>query len=445
MPKLAMLGGPKTVPQALRRTEWPIITDADQEAVLRALHSGKLVANADGETEVKALEREWADFVNVRHCAAVASGTAALQLALAALEVGPGDEVIVPALSFNATALAPLHQLATPIFVDVEPDTFNIDPARLEEAVTPRTKAIIPVHLHGLPADMDAILSVATRHRLAVIEDAAQAHGATYQGHQVGSIGTINCFSLHPSKNLPSCGEGGLVTTDDTELHERVAMRRQFGEILQDGQARTYIAYVVGWNHKLNPIQAAFARSQLTRFTEYQRRREANVKRFLRRLGELPGIRPPHCPADRTHAWHILRFRFDPTSLGLADIRPGAFRQALHRALRAEGVPISRYQVMPLPGQAAFRTGLGIMRDHQGALADPTSSDDPLERFPKATAIIEDSLCLQKRHLNPFSSETLECYADGFEKVWENLDVIVRFARSLSNQTPRESVTERWA
>jgi dTDP-4-amino-4,6-dideoxygalactose transaminase len=441
MEKLAMLGGPRAVPRELGHVDWPIVTDDDRAAVLRALDSGRLISNAEGEQEVRALEAEWAERIGARHCAAVGSGTAALQLALAALGVGPGDEVLVPALSFVASALAALHQLAVPAFVDVDPVTFNLSPADLERRITPRTRAVIVVHLHGLPAEMDEIMAIAARHGLDVVEDAAQAHGAVYRGRQVGTIGRVNCFSLNVAKNLPTCGEGGLVTTDEEALHDAVVMGRQFGEMLRDGQERPYTSQVLGWNHKLNVIQAAFTRSQLTRFDEYATAREANVVRFLDRLAQLPGVRVPRCPSDRTHAWHILRMRFDPAAMGLDGVAPGALRRALHRALRAEGVPMSRYQLVPLPGQPVFQERRGYGQGYPWAVPGlPEPRYDPAD-FPETAAVIEDSLTLQKRHVNPSTGPLLERYADGFEKVWAHRDVIANAARSLMR--PRAAAAAR--
>jgi perosamine synthetase len=439
--RLAVLGGPRTVPRGSGAVEWPVVGEADEQAVLRALRSGKLVADAQGEAEVRALELEWASYVGTRHCAAVSSGTAALALALAVLGVGPGDEVIVPALSFSATALAPFHLQAGPVFVDVRPDTFNLDPTRLAEAITPRTRAVIPVHLHGLPADMDEIRAVAARHGLAVVEDAAQAHGATYHDRQVGSLGTVGCFSLHPSKNLPTCGEGGLVTTDHDGIHEAVVMRRAFGESARPELVRTYVSYTAGSNHKLSPVQAAFTRSQLRRFQAYAEQRDLNVRALLRRLGQLPGLQTPGCPPDRTHAWHILRFRVDVDVLGYPTILPGAIRHALHRVLRAEGVPVSRYQVIPLPAQPVFRER-AAERAGQGVSSNGLMPEGcrALERFPVAHAVVEDSLCLQKRHLNPSSAPLLDLYADAFAKVWDNLDDVARLARALPYRPAWETV-----
>ena len=266
---------------------------------------------------------------------------------------------------------------------------------------------------------MTALRELADRHGLALVEDAAQAHGATYEGRAAGSLGDLGCFSLNATKNLPTCGEGGLVTTDNPELAQGVAMRRQFGEDIDERRGRSYTAQVLGWNAKLNPIQAAFTRSQLQRLPDYDRRRGENVRRLLGRLDELPGIAIPSCPPDRTHAFHILRFRFDPLAAGLEDTAPAAFRQALHRVLRAEGVPVSRYQLVALPEQEVFRG--------RGEQPDPSS-------YATATAVIEDSLTLQKRHLNPDAGPVLDLYADGFEKAWENLDAVARIASSSASR-----------
>ncbi|HEY4019189.1 MAG TPA: DegT/DnrJ/EryC1/StrS family aminotransferase [Pseudonocardiaceae bacterium] len=410
MTRLAMFGGSRVLSEPPGGVSWPVVTAADEQAVLAVLRRGVFADGAEGEPEVGALEDAWAATVGVAHCAGVASGTAALHLALAALDVGPGDDVVVPAVSMNATALAVLSVGAQPVFADIDPVTFTLDPASLASVITPRTAAVVPVHLHGLPADMAALRAQTDHRGIPLVEDAAQAHGAGYRGVRAGALGTLGCFSLHPSKNLPTCGEGGLITTDDPHLHERVSSLRRFGE--RQGAIRDYVSHVPGGNHKLSPVQAAFARSQLSRFAEYQKARERNVTGFLDRLRDLPGLVVPVCPADREHAWHILRFRLDPPALGAEDIRPSALRQVLHRALRAEGVPMSRYQVVPLPAQPSFRT-------------------ESAGRFPVASAVLADSLCLQRRHLNPDSGDALARYADAFAKVWEELPRLCRIATSL--------------
>ena len=250
--KLAMFGGERAVPRTRSQVEWPVVTDDDRAAMLRALDSGVLVSNAEGESEVVGLEREFAELTGVNHCSGVANGTVAITLALAALGIGAGDEVLVPALTFIGTPLGVVHSLATPVFVDVDPVTFNMDPASAAAAISPRTRAIVVVHLHGLPAEMAALRELADRHGLALVEDAAQAHGATYEGKAAGSLGDLGCFSLNATKNLPTCGEGGLVTTNDPELSRGVAMRRQFGEAI-DERPRSYTAHVARLEREAQP------------------------------------------------------------------------------------------------------------------------------------------------------------------------------------------------
>jgi len=442
MSKLAMLGGTKAVPPGRGPSRWPVVTREDEQAIQRVVASGKFTSASRGEQEVRGLEREWAARVAVGHCVAVSNGTAALSLALAALDVQPGDEVIVPAFGFIACALAPLHLLAVPVFVDVEPDTFTLDPAAIEAAVTPRTRAILAVHLHGLPSDMNPILAVAKRHGLGVVEDAAQAHGAVYGGAVVGSIGHIGTFSLNVSKNLPACGEGGLLTTDDDDLFRRALMMRQFGELIPEDGDRSYVSHTIGWNHKINAIQAAFARSQLARFDTYLKARDQNVCSFLNLLEQLPGLVPPRTPVNRQHVWHILRFRVDPLALGLDRVEAGPLRAALFRALRAEGVPLSHYQPMPLPAQEVFQTGRELS-GYPWRLPGARARSYRMEDYPTAMAVIEDSFTLQNAHLPPDAGPTLHAYADAFEKVWEHMEVIAAYAADMAYQPPWKRVLAR--
>ena len=205
------------------KQRWPMLGAADRVAVARVLDRG--VLSGAGAPEMKALEAEFAELLGAGHCLATNSGTAALHIALAAVGLGRGDEVIVPAFSFIATAQAVLHEGATPVFADVDPTTFNIDVADAARRVTSRTRAIVPVHLHGLPADMDEVNALAREHGLVVIEDAAQAHGALYRGRPVGTLGMMAAFSLNSTKNFPA-GEGGLFVTSDETLHGRAARVR---------------------------------------------------------------------------------------------------------------------------------------------------------------------------------------------------------------------------
>ena len=431
MSRLAAFGGPAAVPDDRRGVQWPLVEDEDRKAVLDALDGARLVSDTDGVNPVSQLEEHWARRFGHGHCVAVSNGTAALSLALAALGVGPGDEVIVPALTFIATGLAPVHQMAVPVFADVDPVTFTLDPDDVERRITGRTRAIIPVHLHGAPADMDRLTAIAARHGIPVVEDAAQAPGATHRGRPVGGIGAAGTFSLQVSKNIPTCGEGGLVVTDDPGLAGATRRGRQFGEVIEAGRERDYVSYGLGWNHKMNALQAAFTGAQLARFDRYERARQHNVAGFLARLAELPGLRVPTALPDTTHVWHILRFRFDPAAFALDGVPAEGLRSALRRLLRAEGVPMSQYQLMPLPDQAVFVDRTGFGSGYPWAVTGATGTAAG-EDYPVARAVLADSLTIQKRHLHPGAGPLLDLYADAFEKVWAHRDTVAALARAAA-------------
>ncbi|MEV7128449.1 DegT/DnrJ/EryC1/StrS family aminotransferase [Streptomyces sp. NPDC093260] len=437
--QLAMFGSKPVVRPEHRRLEWPVVTQADKDAVLRALDSRKFTVGAKNEQEISGLEREWAEFCDTRYAVAVNSGTVALELALTALGLQPGDEVIVPALSYVATAMAPLYQLAIPVFVDIDPVTFNIDVTQIEAKITSRTRAIVPVHLGGLPADMDEIRALARKYDLLVVEDAVQAQGGKYRGETAGSMGAASVFSLNVEKSVPTCGEGGLIVTDDENVAERCRSLRILGEDLST-EERLYVSATRGSNLKLSSVLAAFTRSQLARFWEYQERRDKNIPIFLSRLAALPGIVVPPVPEDRTHMWHMLRFRFDPQAAGLDGVTPGRFRQALRRALLAEGVPLTHYQIIPLPGQPVFQEQNAYGNGYPWSLPGTNPQRYDLADYPVTCQVIEDSLCLRRMHLNPEAGPALDEYAAAFERVWENLDVIARFARALDYAPPWAAV-----
>ena len=229
---LAIDGGPRVVKEGAIQP-WPHIGDDERKAVLRALDDATPWRYP--HPEIEALEREWAHFVGMKHCLAANSGTASLHMAVAAAEVGPGDEVLVPAFTFLASASCVLHSNGIPIFVDIEPETCTIDPKLLKERVTDRTKAIVAVDIHGLPCDYEAIFAVARKRGLLVIEDGAQAHGSVYKGKQVGALGDLAGCSLNGSKNLSALAEGGLFTTDDDRRAELAARTRMFGEGVEPG------------------------------------------------------------------------------------------------------------------------------------------------------------------------------------------------------------------
>ncbi len=310
--------------------QYRAIKDELDAAVIATLESSIFVLGP----EVEAFEREFAAKHDVAHGIAMHSGTAALHLAMLALGVGPGDEVIVPAMTFTATAAAVCYCGATPVFADVDPKSHTLDPASFEERITPRTKAVIPVHLYGQPADMDPIMDVANRHGIAVIEDAAQAHLARYNGRPVGGIGRISCFSFYPGKNLGAYGEGGLAATEDAELAHKMRLLRDWG------QARKYDHEMLAYNYRMDSIQGAILRVKLRHlegWTEARRARAALYQSLLQAEGvevaqELPG---------RRHVYHIFSL-FHPE------------RDRLRRHLADQGIETSLHYPVPLHLQKPY-------------------------------------------------------------------------------------------
>jgi perosamine synthetase len=418
---LAALGGTAAVPPGSHR-RWPEITRADRAALDRVLERGELWGPNAPETE--ALQREWADYVGVRFCLLVNSGTAALHCALVAAGVRPGDEVIVPAFSFVATPMAVLQAGAVPVFCDIDPLTHTLDPRRAAERIGERTRAIMPVHVHGLPADMDELRALAARHRLALIEDAAQAHGATYRGARTGSLGDGAAFSLNGSKNL-SAGEGGLFVTGDEDAF--VAARRLaiFGEDTPPtgpGRYRAYWSHGVGWNYRAPELTAALARSQLRRLDRYNETAQRNAALLNAGLSDLPGLEPPHVPEDRTCVFYRYRTRIHPEELGFTG-PPLELRDRLLWALQAEGVAASLWQLLPLPAQPVFRRG-------RFAPWRPGDADRlaPWDRaaHPEALRLLESSIVLGTATEPLFNqpTELMERYLEAFEKVLSDREAL---------------------
>ncbi len=267
-------------------------------AVLHVLESAAYVLGP----EVKAFEDEFAAFCDAKHAVGVNNGTSALHLALLAVGVGPGDEVITTPHTFVATVAAIRYTGARPIFVDIDPRSFTIDPSPIEAAITPRTKAIIPVHLYGQPADMDPILAVARKHRLAVIEDAAQAHDAEYKGRRVGALGDLACFSFYPGKNLGACGEGGAVVTNHAELAQKIRMLRDWG------QERKYEHVLKGYNMRLEGMQGAVLRVKLRHLKTWTDGRRRAAKLYHELLRDRGVQAPVEAPYSR-HVYHIYAVR----------------------------------------------------------------------------------------------------------------------------------------
>jgi dTDP-4-amino-4,6-dideoxygalactose transaminase len=265
-----------------------------ESAVLASLRSGWYI----GGTEVEAFEEEFARYTGTEHCIGVANGLDALTMILRAMNVGPGDEVIVPSNTFIATWFAISQCGAKPVPVEPCETTFNIDPTRIEAAITPRTKVIVPVHLYGQPADLDPIIAIARKHGLRVLEDAAQAHGARYKGKRVGGHGDAAAWSFYPGKNLGALGDAGAVTTNDPVLAERLKMIRNYGSQVK------YVSDVQGCNSRLDPVQAAALRVKLAHLDRWNARRLECVARYAEELKDC-GLVLPHVPEWAEPVWHL--------------------------------------------------------------------------------------------------------------------------------------------
>jgi len=271
----------------------PMVTDA--------MANGAFI----GGPQVSGFEAEFAEFCNSKFCIGVGSGTDALRFALMALGVGPGDEVITVPNTFIATTEAVSQVGATPVFVDIHPDTCNMDVSRIEEKITEKTKAIIPVHLYGQPVDMDPLLEIARKHGIAVIEDACQAHGALYKNLKAGSLGTVGCFSFYPGKNLGAFGEGGAVVTQDEEIDRNIRMIRDHG------QQKKYHHEMEGYNGRLDAIQAGTLRIKLKRLSDWNQARRKIAACYNELLSEVPGVTTPVEADFATSVYHLYVIQVD--------------------------------------------------------------------------------------------------------------------------------------
>lgn len=269
------------------------------QAYQRVISSGMYI----GGQEVESFETEFARYCDSKYCVGVGNGLEALHLILLGLGIGPGDEVIVPANTYIATWLAVTYAGATPVPVEPYPLTYNMDPERIEAVITPRTKAILPVHLYGQPADMGSILTIAKKYHLKVIEDSAQAHGAEYFGKKVGILGDAAGFSFYPGKNLGAFGDAGAIVTNDAQLAEKVRMLRNYGS------TKKYYNDVKGFNSRLDPLQAAFLRVKLPYLDEWNSRRRVIAKQYMEALQGFEDLTLPHIPNGIQPVWHIFAIR----------------------------------------------------------------------------------------------------------------------------------------
>jgi dTDP-4-amino-4,6-dideoxygalactose transaminase len=357
MESLAIFGGKPVLAEPL--SPFNRIGAEERAAAERVLDGGMLSGfigapgeGFDGGTEVQALEAEWRKKFGVPHAVSVNSATSGLYAAIGAARIGPGDEVIVPPWTMSATAMAPLIYGAIPVFADIEPETFGLDPARVREAITEKTRAIIAVNLFGHPARLAELRAIADEHGLILIEDNAQAPLATEAGRYAGTIGHIGVFSLNRHKHI-QCGEGGMVVTDDENIAQRLALIRNHGENLVEEFGIKDPVNLIGFNFRLTEISAAIGRIQLEKLEGIVAEREHYAKLLTEGLGDLPGITPPVVREDCRHVYYVWPARYDAKAVGVS-------RTAFTQALAAEGFPANPGYVAPLYRLPVFQKKLAF-------------------------------------------------------------------------------------
>ncbi len=415
--KLAILGGERTIPEGMIQS-WPPIDDTDREMVLASLNGGKHTFGPN----CQAFQEEFAAWNGNKHAIFTNSGTAALHMAVAACGVGAGDHVLVTAYSWSSSATCIIHHNAIPIFVDIDFDTINIDVDQLEAAVTPKTKAIVVVHLHGLAVDMDKVLAVARKHGLRVIEDCCQAHAALFRGKRVGTFGDCAAFSFNQNKCL-CAGEGGMFVTNDDDLAARARQVWSFGETRTPLEDRDYHAYALGWMYRGADLTAAFARAQLRKFDRYYDALQENAAVLNRRLPRICGLIPPTEPEGHKHNWYNYTVRIDMDAIGWTG-DPTRMRDAVMKALQAEGAQVGVWQRFILPAMTVFRARNAYGRGCPWSCADADKIQyDPAD-YPAAQRHAVSHIGMTQPLRAPNGPDVAEKVADAFEKVFGLIDQI---------------------
>jgi dTDP-4-amino-4,6-dideoxygalactose transaminase len=424
MPELALMGGKKV--RAKEFTAWPVFDGNEESAMLKVLRSGKWWRFSYGEgldwheptagqrSEVALFQEEFARHQGARYGVACFNGTAALDMVVRALGIGPGDEVIVPAYTYVAGSTCILQSNAVPIFVDVDPETYNIDPARVEEAITERTRAIIPCHFGGQVADMDRLQDIASRHHLHIIEDAAHAHGSTWKEKGAGTIGVAGTFSFQNAKNM-TAGEGGIVITDSFELAETLESLTWSGRV--HGRP-WYEFHQLGWNYRMLEFQGAILRQQLPRLEGQNATRRDNARYLAGLLKKIGGLEPVVLdPRSEHYSVHIFMLRYDPKEFG------GLSRPRLMEAVNAEGIPAFGGYTHPLYknpmylNKAFYTKGCPVTCGHYGREIDYASFAALCPVSERACAY--EAIWLEHR-LFLGTHDDMDDIARAFRKVKEN-------------------------
>jgi dTDP-4-amino-4,6-dideoxygalactose transaminase len=415
---LAILGGERTIKEEEIRP-WPPIDIVDKAMVLSSLEGG---SHAFGPN-CKAFQEEFARWNGNRYAIFTNSGTAALHMGLCACGVGAGDHVITTAYSWSSSATCILHHNAIPLFVDIDFDTMNIDLDKIEAAITPRTKAIIPVHLHGLAVDMERLTALAAKHGLRIIEDACQAHGALFKGRKTGSFGDCAAFSFNQNKCLCS-GEGGMFVTDNEDIYRKALQLWSFGETRTPSETRDFHAYALGWMYRGSDLPAAFGRAQLGKLDGFLDIANKNASVLNRTLKDIPGLILPVEPAGHRHNWYNYTVRIDMEAIGWCD---GAriMRDAIVKALNAEGARVGVWQNFILPRMTVFQAknayGRGCPWSCDGA-GEGVVYD--VEKYPEADRHCDTHFGMTVPLRAPNGPKVAEKVAVAFRKVFDNINLI---------------------
>ena len=323
----------------------PIIGDAEVNAVAEVLKNGPLTNALGKGPKVTAFEKEFAEFANVSYSIAVNTGTSALHLAIVSAGVKPGDEVILPSFTFVATAEAVVMAGGTPVFVDIDPRSFNINPNKIEEKITPNTKVIMPVDLFGLPADLTPIRKIAIDHDITIVEDAAQAHGAKYSGKPVGMLANVTCWSFYASKNMTT-GEGGIITTNNDEIAKSLRMLRSHGE------KSKYSSLTMGYNYRMSEMQAALGLVQLGKLPSFVAKRTANAKKLTQLLSKEKRLKLPYNSEVMTSSWNLYTVKLKDST--------EKERDKLVKTLRTKEIGAAVYYINPIHLMPFYRENFGM-------------------------------------------------------------------------------------
>lgn len=417
MEVLAINGGKKAVPDGAIKV-WPPIDDIDREYVLASLEN----PNHAWGPNCELLNKEFAEWNGNKFAVSTNSGTAALHMSIAACGIGAGDEVIVTAYTWSSSATCILHHNAIPVFVDINYDTINIDIDKIEAAITEKTKAIITVHLHGLPVEMEKVLQLAKKYNLKVIEDACQAHGATYKGKKTGLWGDCAAFSLNQNKCLCG-GEGGIFVTNDEEIYQKALMLWSFGETRTPMESRDYHAYALGWMYRTSDLAAAFTRAQLTKLDEYGAILHKNAAALRSELEGTPGLILPYIPKDCGPNYYNFILRVDPSAFGYTGPSE-VFRNAVLKALDAEGINANMWQHYILPEMTIFRAqnAYGAGCPWSCKLARPVSYN--VEDYPAAQKHVDTHMCIVSQLRAPNDENVARIIGTGIRKVFDNIKEI---------------------